>query len=143
MSNPVVLLVDDDPVTLQTWNSILRRRQIPCVATSDARQALLHFDRHPIRVLVTDLEMPHLDGIELFRELRSRSPLLRAILCSGYLDSDNLLSVAEAGFHHIMPKPIARAARFSAEVMTQLAQAEHLRDLLLSLRRQSLGTTVA
>ena len=134
--HPVVLLVDDDPVALAAWAGIMRRRQIPAVAVGDAASAIEMFERHPIRVLLTDLEMPGMDGVDVFMELRARSPLLRGIVCSGYLDSVNLLRVAESGFHRIIAKPISLAAHLAAEVLGQLAEAEHLRALLLDLRRK-------
>lgn len=82
---PRFLIVDDDPIVLRTRRRMLRSR---CphweVYTAESGQAAL--DQLAVRgydVVVADLSMPGMDGIELLRIVRDRYPAVVRMLCSG------------------------------------------------------------
>ena len=81
-----VLLVEDDAAVRALVDQILRRRGYAVLVANDANQAIAVAASHraEIDVLISDVVMPGVSGIDLVRRLKSADPALRAILMSGY-----------------------------------------------------------
>ena len=79
MSETRILFVDDEPMVLKGLQRTLRKMRIEweMTFTSSAREALGILDQRPIDVIVSDLKMPEMDGIELSRQIRSDPELGR------------------------------------------------------------------
>ena len=84
----VVLLVDDEPAILSLMHEVFTRDGYAVLDASRGAQALRLADRYdePIDLLVTDIVMPGMKGLELADELRLRRPETRVLLLSGHLD---------------------------------------------------------
>lgn len=66
-----VLVVEDDPEVLFVWTTALKKLAEVEVATAEGgRQALDRFDADPFDLIITDLSMPDMNGVELTREIR-------------------------------------------------------------------------
>ncbi len=78
---PVILLADDDPFVRQLLTASLREASYHVVAAADGRGALGLAPDH-IDLVVTDVLMPHMSGIELARRLRARRPGLKVLFVS-------------------------------------------------------------
>jgi two-component system cell cycle sensor histidine kinase/response regulator CckA len=83
-----VLVVEDDEVVRQQVCRILERQGFTVLSAGDGDEALALADKHhgTIELLLTDVIMPHMNGRELYRQLRERQPATRAIYMSGYAD---------------------------------------------------------
>jgi PAS domain S-box-containing protein len=94
-----VLCVDDDPLMLTTMQALLEREGCAVIAHFDPCRALdvLRATRGDVGVLVTDLNMPVLDGISLVREARQLSTQLPVVLASGYLSDPQREQAARLG----------------------------------------------
>ena len=71
-----LLLVDDDPELLELWEHVLREAfdgQIHIDALSDSNAAIKLVQRHSFDILVTDLSMPDVNGLDLIRCVQSRN----------------------------------------------------------------------
>ncbi|MES1186922.1 MAG: ATP-binding protein [Myxococcales bacterium] len=81
-----LLLVDDDEPVRNVIATILRRAGHDVTVASDAKQALQAASdtTKPFELLISDVVMPGMSGVELSRELLARSPALRVLLLSGY-----------------------------------------------------------
>jgi len=81
-----LLLVDDDEPVRNVIATILRRAGHDVTVASDAKQALKAASdtAKPFELLISDVVMPGMSGVELSRELLARSPTLRVLLLSGY-----------------------------------------------------------
>jgi two-component system, cell cycle sensor histidine kinase and response regulator CckA len=80
-----LLLVDDDEPVRRVIASILRRAGHDVTVAGDAQEALHAATNLPgLELLITDVVMPGMGGVELSRELLARSPKLRVLLLSGY-----------------------------------------------------------
>jgi two-component system, cell cycle sensor histidine kinase and response regulator CckA len=102
-----LLLVDDDEAVRNVIATILRRAGHTVTATSDAKQALGAAEElgDALELLITDVVMPGMGGVELSRELQRRLPTLRVLLLSGYPGRDAQLRDGEPGSDYLA-KPV-------------------------------------
>jgi PAS domain S-box-containing protein len=102
-----LLLVDDDEAVRNVIATILRRAGHEVTVVSGAKQAILATrDIQGLELLVTDVVMPEMSGIELSRELRQSSPELKVLLLSGYPGRDAQALSGEPGVEYLA-KPVA------------------------------------
>src|SRR5438093_1358510 len=102
------LFVDDDPVFLTTLTNLLK--QISHAnwgfrTASNHSQALLHLKAQPVDVVVLDIEMPVMDGIEFLRLLQRTHPGLRVVMLSARLDETARKTSMELGASLFLEKP--------------------------------------
>jgi len=116
-----VLIADDHPaVRLSLHRLLTRQGDIQVVGEAqDGEQALRMADTFHPDVLLLDIEMPVLDGIEVARELRSEKSNVRILILSGYADDEYIRLVMEQGvFGYLVkdepPAQIADAIRLVA-----------------------------
>ena len=83
-TKPHILLVDDDALVLDTLRTQLEAQGYAVSSAEGATEATAIFDHTGADLLLTDLAMPHVDGITLIEKLQARSPALPAILITGH-----------------------------------------------------------
>ncbi|MEW6282288.1 MAG: response regulator [Candidatus Eremiobacterota bacterium] len=88
MNNPTVLLVDDDAAVRRVTRRLLERAGYAVVEAESGEQALGRFASGGIDLVLTDLDMPGLGGVELIRSLLRRCPGLGFVIYSGSPDQD-------------------------------------------------------
>ena len=74
---PRVLVVDDHPAVRRAICSLLRRRGYAVESAADGREALGYLALARFDLIITDYQMPRLDGVELWRQASERFPYLR------------------------------------------------------------------
>ena len=79
-----VLLVDDEKEFVTALSERLNLRGIRTNVVFNGREALDHLQEHLPDVIVLDLRMPGLDGMEVLRQLRKDNPNIRVVVLSGY-----------------------------------------------------------
>lgn len=104
---------------------------------ADGRQAVDEAERLRPDVVLMDLVMPRLDGVEAMRELRSRVPGARVVVLTSFLDDERLLPALRAGaagylLKNVEPRELARSIRLAAagETLIDPAVAARLVDAL-------------
>ena len=100
-----ILLVEDDPAGREAMCEWLERRGYNPIAVGDGREALKHIDTG-VAVIVTDLKMPHTDGLELLRIVKERAPYVSVILVSGHGTVDTAVTALKEGAFDFLTKPI-------------------------------------
>jgi len=88
-----VLLVDDDTLLALAMQEFLTISGYVVETVGDGEQALLTFTNRPADVLVTDLNMPGLHGLELIRRLRETRPFLPVVVVTGHPPADRLADI--------------------------------------------------
>ena len=83
-----VLLVEDDDAVRQLNLEVLRAAGYVALEARHAGEALVIAERHagPLHLLITDVVMPHMSGLELVERLSATRPGIRVLLVSGYAD---------------------------------------------------------
>jgi DNA-binding NarL/FixJ family response regulator len=94
-----VVLVDDHAVLRQALRMLLSaQRQVEVVAdVGNGREAIEAVERHRPDVVVMDLVMPGLSGVEATRQIRRTSPTTRVIVLSGFVDERQIIDSMRAG----------------------------------------------
>jgi response regulator RpfG family c-di-GMP phosphodiesterase len=102
-----VLYVDDEPALCRAFSRIFHdRRDLDVVAVVSAEEALELLEREPFDVVVSDLRMPGMSGLELLATARSRAPEARRLLVSGYADFESALdAINDVGIDRLLTKP--------------------------------------
>ncbi len=80
-----ILLVEDEPGVRQMAARLLREHGYTVIEATNAQDATTIAQQHEIHVLITDVVLPHSDGITLAYHLRASCPQIRVILMSGYM----------------------------------------------------------
>lgn len=108
-----VLIVDDDESDRHLMRTMLSADGHEISFAMNGEQAMKLYLRRPIDVVVTDIEMPRGDGIELISGLKGIDPDARIVAVSGY-GTDKLEAAREAGARSILAKPIEKSALSAA-----------------------------
>ncbi len=104
-----ILVVDDEGSVLRLAGRLLEKVGYDPLLAGDPDEALEAVRRdRTIALLITDLSMPQMDGIELGRAAREIRPGLPLVLSSGLLDGETRLRADEAGFVELLPKPFGK-----------------------------------
>jgi CheY-like chemotaxis protein len=88
------LVVDDDPETRTVFRRILEETGYCVSEAANGRQALTALENSFFEVMILDLSMPDIDGLEVLRFVRSRFPNLRTIVASEFARDGTPLKVA-------------------------------------------------
>ena len=84
MAKPKVLVIDDEEDFLETIVKRLNRRGIDTTGVDSGEEALRVLKEQSFDVVILDVRMPGMDGIETLRELKKRAPLTEVIMLTGH-----------------------------------------------------------
>ncbi|MDN3632351.1 nitrogen regulation protein NR(I) [Vibrio lentus] len=105
MSKGYVWVVDDDSSIRWVVEKTLSSADIKCETFADAESVLLALERETPDVLVSDIRMPGIDGIELLHQVHQRSPDLPVIIMTAHSDLDAAVNAYQKGAFEYLPKP--------------------------------------
>ncbi|MFC1597348.1 response regulator [Planctomycetota bacterium] len=84
MVNTRVLLVDDEEEFLAFLGRRLKKRGFDVWTAANGLDGLRHLDEHPIDVVILDVKMPGLGGMETLRNIKLKQPLVEIIMLTGH-----------------------------------------------------------
>lgn len=111
-SNPnrsTLLLVDDDPSILRLLEKVIENSfsaEVSVESLDDPEAALVRIDQGGVDVLLTDLEMPGINGLELLRSAKRRNAHSQVLLLTGHSSQQALLDALELGASDYLLKPV-------------------------------------
>ncbi|EGA64316.1 nitrogen regulation protein NR(I) [Vibrio brasiliensis] len=105
MSKGYVWVVDDDSSIRWVMEKTLSSANIKCETFADAESVLMALERETPDVLVSDIRMPGIDGIELLKQVHQRSPELPVIIMTAHSDLDAAVNAYQKGAFEYLPKP--------------------------------------
>ncbi|GAA1840654.1 hypothetical protein GCM10009836_19990 [Pseudonocardia ailaonensis] len=108
-ARPRVLLAEDAPSLRRLLTDALQAAGMDVTAVENGRAALAAHPAVRPDLVVTDLEMPQLDGLGLTRELRGRGETVPVVVVTGRDDPDTRAAAAAAGADRFLPKPFGLA----------------------------------
>lgn len=101
-----LLLVDDEREFVHTLSERLLMREIGSSVVYDGEQALAFMDEDEPDVMVLDLKMPGIDGLEVLRRVQTRHPHVRVIILTGHGSREDERQCLELGAFAYLQKPV-------------------------------------
>src|SRR5713101_3501022 len=101
-----VLLVEDEPSVGELVRSYLSRDGYRVIWVRSGEDALVELDRHPIRMVILDIGLPGMDGFDVCRAVRSRSPVPILMLTARDEEPDRVVGL-EVGADDYLTKPFS------------------------------------
>jgi len=107
--NERILFVDDEKVLLDIGRDLLRRLGYRVATRASSLDAVEAFRANPLKydLVVSDMAMPKMDGMQLARAIKSIRPDLPVILCSGFSERFGSMPLEDIGVEAILMKPMA------------------------------------
>ncbi len=103
--NTNVLVVDDDNHMRIALKESLARAGYSVSIAEDGRAALAQIEKSMFDLVITDVKMPHLTGIDLLKEIKENAPSLPVILITGYGTVQDAVKVIKEGAYDYIQKP--------------------------------------
>jgi len=136
---PVILAADDDPLSRAFLAETLDRKGYRVICAEDGQQALDLVQRTPVDLLIADLKMPILGGIELLTATKRLHPDTEVIIATAYASVENAVEAVKSGAFDYLTKPFSRER---LEILVDRAlerrllrsEAKRLQDELLAQR---------
>src|ERR1039457_1896178 len=105
MTNQRVLVVDDETKMQRVLEIMLKRMGHAVVCTGNGLEALQSLQESPSDLIITDLRMPGMDGIELLRELRAQGNEVPVIIMTAYGTIDSAVEAMKLGASEYIVRP--------------------------------------
>jgi two-component system OmpR family response regulator len=130
MDNFKILIVDDENDFRETIIKRLRARKIDIEGADSGPKALEMVDAHDFDVIVLDVKMPGMDGIETLRQIKLKKPLVEVIMLTGHASVESGIQGMQLGAFDYVMKPVALD-----DLMDKLRQANERRVLQLEYNK--------
>ncbi len=101
-----VACVDDDPRIVRTVAAIVKRMGCVVDAYTDPQECWLKLEQHPVDIVMTDLDMPEVDGITLMKRIRAKWPDTDVIIITGNADKTVAIQALRLGAFDFFEKPV-------------------------------------
>jgi two-component system, NtrC family, response regulator HydG len=104
MSDPRILIVDDEPDMVENCARILRRAGHRCLTATDPLRAAALLESERPDLMLTDLKMPGMDGMELMRRAHKIDPALPVIVITAFATIESAVAAVKEGAFDYLPK---------------------------------------
>jgi len=123
-----ILIVDDDRGMVTTLSDILELRGWETINAFDGEAAIALAETHDVDVVLMDVRMPKVDGVEALRAIKARRPDTRVVLMTAFAAQELLAEAERAGVVSIMRKPVELPELFG---LLEEATRRHRRSVLV------------
>ncbi len=137
-----ILVADDEPdlevLIKQKFRQKIREREYEFIFAVNGRDAMEKLSEHPdTDLVVTDINMPEMDGLSLLVELNEANPLLKSVIVSAYGDMANIRTAMNRGAFDFITKPVD-FEDLAITMERTLVHVAHLRQTLQAIRENSI-----
>jgi DNA-binding NtrC family response regulator len=106
MSLAKVLFVDDEVPFVETMTKRLTRRDLEIIPAHSGDEALKRLEEHAgVEVVILDVKMPGMDGVETLREIKRQFPLVEVIMLTGHATVESAIEGMKIGAFDYLMKP--------------------------------------
>jgi len=128
-----LLVVDDEPIALRNLERVLVREGYAVSGASSGQSALRLIREKAFDVVLTDLKMEKVDGMEVLRRSRELDPDVEVILITGYAAIETAIEAMKHGAYHYLAKPfkldeVRKVVREAAEKVALKKENRRLRE---------------
>jgi DNA-binding NtrC family response regulator len=139
-----VLLVDDEALTREFYGDLLTQHGFHVHTASSGQEALQAARSHPVEIVILDIVMPGMSGLEVLQRLRDEDPNLPVIMLTGRPTAQNAIAALKLGAfdflvkgldHNLVVLTVHRAVRHRREALHQLAVVRRLQARIADLEQ--------
>ena len=99
---PKILIIDDDEVQLRLQQSILAGQGYALFSTADGPQGILLYRTHHPDLVLLDIGLPSISGIEVLKQIRQIDPKAKVIVITGYASVESaVVAIREGAFDYV------------------------------------------
>ena len=121
---PTVLVVDDEPSILQSLGGLLSDEGFEVLTASNGYEALKIIESESPDLVLLDIWMPGLDGIDTLQEIRNNNPHIQVIIITGHGTIETAVKATKLGAYDLIEKPLS-----IDKVIVAINNALHFRRL--------------
>ena len=104
---PSILIVDDEPSILKTLGGLLSDEGFEVITAPNGYEALKIIDTEPPDLVLLDIWMPGIDGIETLKEIRKENPYIQVIIITGHGNIETAVKATKLGAFDLIEKPLS------------------------------------
>ena len=109
MTTPTILLIDDEAIALSNLKHVFEREGYNVTACRSGEDGLAAMQTTDFDLVLTDLKMPGIDGMDILRHIRTTLPNVPVIMITGHATLDSAVDAMKAGAYHYIAKPFRLA----------------------------------
>ncbi len=102
-----ILVVDDEQIVLRSCERILSPEGYSVDTATSAKDALSLLDRNLYDLIITDIKMPEMDGIEFMKQVRAKNPDINIVVITGYPSQESIREALSLRIIDYLPKPFS------------------------------------
>jgi signal transduction histidine kinase len=130
--NPKILIIDDDEAMLDSCTQVFKREGYQTLTAENGSAGIRKFKKSAPDLVLVDLKMPGIDGLEVLKRLKSQDPDCMAIMITGYGTIGSAVEAIKLGAYDFLPKPfspdeIRHIVKRGLEWRRSLQETEQLR----------------
>ncbi len=144
-----ILVVDDEEILRDFLNDLLVCQGHEVVCAANGREALQLLGRSPQQLVITDIRMPHMDGVTLLAEIQRLPVKPYVIMLTGHADLQSAVRAIRLGAYDYMLKPIEadilanRVQRLARQIELEAERVEEHRKAVYAARMSAVGQLAA
>ena len=131
----VIFCVDDDPDMLTYFTEAVRKLDLPeleVLFASSGKEALDITEKRPVDLVILDIRLPDISGIDVLRKIKSLRPLTEVLIVTGHASVETAVEAMKAGARDYMEKPVRlnllhEKMRSIIELRERMIEAEEYR----------------
>jgi len=126
MANGTILVIDDEDSIRDYLSMMLEREGYDVRASADGRKALRLYGQEAFDVVITDIQLPGIDGIEVLKTLRERDPTIPVVIVTGHASQESAIEALNLGAFYYLLKPVSNDEL--KQVVRNALEVRRLRD---------------
>ncbi len=128
--NVSVLLAEDELHARVFTESLLKKMVSRVYTVSTGQDGLEVFKKHPIDIVITDIQMPRLSGLDMLRQMKALKPNLLTLITTAYSETNYFLQAIELGVDRFLLKPFTEETLYEkiSFLSNIVLREEHLRE---------------
>lgn len=139
MTDINILIVDDEKAALKNLEHVMKKEGYAVVATQSGANALAWLDKQPFDIVLTDLRMEKVDGMQILRKCRENHPHAEVILITGFATLESAVEAMKHGAFYYIAKPfrldeVRKVVSEAAEKIRLRRENQALREHIEGLR---------